>query len=121
MTAPFAMYETKGIAWIDRNVDARFRKALMDGAPISLRHLITLALNETPDPANDLCTSQMYFGDRLQEIADRAKPLTDALDAYMATKMALPGFRKWLIYTGYTNNYLMIKVFDAWSGTRKEP
>ena len=61
-----------------------------------------------------------YFGDRLQDIADRAKPLVDRLHEYMQTRLGLPGFRDWLIITGYTNEYRMIKVFDAWSAMKSD-
>ncbi len=120
MTQPFNFFADKGVTWIDKNTDERFRKALMDGVPYPLRSKMQLALAATPNPAEDIGHSQRYFGDRLQDIADRSKPLVDALDTYMATRMNLTGFRNWMIMTGYTNHYRMIVVFDEWSRTKVE-
>lgn len=119
MSQPFATFARQGVRYVDSNADQAFRKALMAGVPVALRSKMQLALTATPNPAKDIGHSQRYFGDRLQDIADRSKPLVDALDTYMATKMSLPGFRDWMIVTGYTNHYRMIVVFDEWSRTRK--
>jgi|SRR5882672_1028728 len=98
-----------GLTFIDAEADARFRKALLDGVPPSLRSKMREALAVTPDPHRDFAHSQRYFGDELMTIGRRIRPLSIALD------QKFPGFSEWMILTGYTNNYKMIKVFDAWA------
>jgi hypothetical protein len=115
MTSPFRVIQGEGVTWVSTDSDRRFRRALMDGVPVPLRAKMKRALAAIPDPKVDLTFSQGYFGDRLQDIADRSKPLVDELDRYMAANRNLPGFRQWMILTGYTNQYLMIEVFDEWS------
>ena len=102
-------FNDQGMTFIDRDSDERFRKALLDGVPPSLRSKMREALAVTPDPHRDYAHSCRYFGDELQTIGERIKPLSVALDR------RFPGLCDWLIMTGYTNNYKMVKVFDAWA------
>jgi hypothetical protein len=117
--APFAVHHKDGVTFIDRNVDAAFRKALMDGVPVSLRGKMQRALAAVPNPVRDYAHCQRYFGDQLQEIAERIKPLAMELERYLASARGLPGFCDWLILTGYTNHYEMVKVFDEWAQMKK--
>lgn len=119
-TSPFLAIHDRGLVHIERRADEAFRKALMDGVPMALRSKMREALAAIPD-AGSLAHSRRYFGDGLQEIADRAKPLVDELHRYMETRLKLSGFREWMIATGYTNEYRMIKVFEAWSRMKAEP
>ncbi len=96
------------LRYIDAESDARFRKVLLDGVPPSLRLKMWEALSETPNDG-DFSRSQRYFGDELMTIGRRIRPLSEALDR------TFPGFNEWLFVTGYTNNYKMIKVFNAWA------
>jgi len=121
MNHPFRVIQGEGITWISTDSDKAFRRALEDGVPVSLRPKLRRALASIPDPALDLRFSQGYFGSALQDIADRAKPLVDTIDRYLETNRNLPGFRQWMILTGYTNQYLMIEVFDAWSRMKVKP
>jgi hypothetical protein len=118
--APFRTFHKDGLRFIERGADEAFRKALLAGVPVSLRTKMKEALANYPDDRS-LGHSQRYFGDELQAIADRCKPLTQELDSYMERTLKLPGFRKWMIATGYTNEYRMIKVFDAWARMKGEP
>ena len=119
MTAPFRLVREGNLVHIDRKADDAFRRALMDGVPVSLRPKMREALAAIPDGGSH-AHSVRYFGDRLQDIADRAKPLVDRLHEYMESRLGMPGFRDWLIITGYTNEYRMIKVFDAWSAMKSD-
>lgn len=112
-------FERDGMVFVEKNADEAFRKALLDGVPVSLRPKMREALAAYPNKVS-LAHSQRYFGDELQTIADRCKPLTQELDSYMERSLKLPGFRKWMIATGYTNEYRMIKVFDAWARMKGE-
>jgi hypothetical protein len=117
---PFTVRHDNGVTWIDRNADAAFRKALIDIAPAALRGRMRRALAATPDPARDYARSQRYFGDRLPEIIARIQPLSQRLDRYMETVLGRPGFCEWLILTGYTNHYEMVKAFDEWAQMKKD-
>lgn len=112
---PFVHVHQGGIVFVERNVDASFRKALMDGVPVSLRGKMQRALAAVPDPARDLPHTVRYFGDELQAIGQRIRPLAMELERYMEAKLALPGFQDWLILTGYTNHYETVKVFNEWA------
>jgi hypothetical protein len=116
---PFAHVHQDGIAWVERNADEAFRKALMDGVPATLRGKMQRALAAIPDPGRDYAHSVRYFGDRLLEIARRVAPLRDLLDDYMRGTLGLPGFGQWLDLTGYANHYEMVKVFDEWALMKK--
>lgn len=116
---PFVHMHQDGIAFVERNADAAFRKALMDGVPASLRGKMQRALAAIPNPTRDFAHCQRYFGDRLPAIGERIKPLAQQLDRTMETALGLPGFADWLIMTGYTNHYEMVKVFDEWAQMKK--
>lgn len=103
---------------IDSNIDAAYRRTLMNGVPVSLRSKMREALAAAPD-AGSLEHSKRYFGDELQGITDRCQPLVQEIDEFNEAR-GLPGFRKWMIATGYTNEYRMIKVFDAWARMKGE-
>ena len=102
-------FNNQGMTFIDRNSDERYRKALLDGIPPSLRSKMHEALAATPDPHRDYAHSCRYFGDELMTIGRRIKPLSIELDR------RFPGFCDWMILTGYTNHYKMVKVFDEWA------
>lgn len=99
---------------IDSKIDAAYRRTLIEWVPIWIRRKMREALAVRPD-GNSLEHSRRYFGRALQPIADRSKPFVDRLDDRMSKELNLPGFRQWLIATGYTNEYRMIKVFDEWT------
>lgn len=109
MKQPFVAYQDKGVTWIDAIADQRFRKILLDGVPPQLRSKMQEALAATPDPRRDLAHSQRYFGVELETISSRIRPLFEAFDRQF------PGFGDWLILTGYTNEYRMVKVFNEWA------
>ena len=111
---PFAIRRENGIVWIDAAVDAAFRKALLDGVPISLRAKMRDALSATPS-ADSMEHSVRYFGDELESIKMQVKPLIFELNKLLSSRFALPGLYVWLNATNFGNEYRMIKVFRAWS------
>lgn len=119
MTAPFLTIRSGNQIRIDNRIDQAFRKALMDGVPVSLRSKMMEALSVRPEKGS-LAHSQRYFGAELQAIADRCKPLVDEVHDYLIAHRGLRGFRDWLIATGYTNEYRMIKVMHAWALMKRE-
>lgn len=117
MTAPFAIRTTPdspGLVWVDKAKDEAFRKALLDGIPVSLRAKMKGALSIIPDKGA-LAHSQRYFGAELPMITGRTAPLIFALNRYLTEQLQLPGLYDWLNVTGYGNDYRMIKAFDAWA------
>lgn len=117
MTAPFAVHrppDSPGIVWVDKAKDEAFRKALLDGIPVSLRSKMKEALSVIPDKGA-LAHSQRYFGSELQMITGRTAPLIFELNRYLTEQLQLPGLYDWLHVTGYGNDYRMIKAFDAWA------
>lgn len=120
MNAPFAHYNGSNIRWIERGADEAFRRALVAGVPVSLRAKMHRALAAVPNPAKDWAHSQRYFGERLNEVAERVRPLVNLLDAYLRDSLNLPGLRDWLNLTGYANHYEMVKVFDEWAQMKND-
>ena len=116
----FAHYNDKNIRWIERGADEAFRRALMAGVPPQLRSKMHRALAAVPNPAKDLAHSRRYFGDRLDEIAERVRPLISLIDLYLRESWKLPGFRDWLNLTGYANHYEMVKVFYEWAQMKRD-
>ena len=112
---PFLHVHQHGVAWVERNVDAAFRKALMDGVPVSLRGKMQRALAAVPNPARDMPHTVRYFGAELAAIADRVKPLAMALDRYLAASRNLPGLQDWMVLTGFTNHYQFVGVMNEWA------
>ena len=120
MTGPITKFRAGigpgGKVRLDRNLDERFRKALMDGVPLHLRSKMMEALAIMPDDKS-LAHSVRYFGAELDTIQRRCRPLVDQIHDYLIAHRRIDGFRDWLIATGFTNDYRMIKVMDAWAQT----
>lgn len=107
----------KGNVRLDRALDERFRQALFDGVPLHLRSKMVEALAQMPTRAS-LAHSVRYFGLELPAIQARVRPLVDEIHDYLIAHRRLDGFRDWLIATGFTNEYRMVKVLDAWAQTK---
>jgi hypothetical protein len=111
---PFPVKRENGIVWVDAQVDAAFRQALMDGVPPNLRAKMREALAATPDKGA-MRHSIRYFGDELEDIKRRIAPLIIQLNKTLSESFRLPGLFDWLNATNFGNDYRMIKVFKDWS------
>jgi hypothetical protein len=117
---PFVHRHDGNVLLLERSVDEAFRKALMDGVPVSLRSKMRRALAAVPDPDRDLAHSRRYFGERLPAISGRVKPLVVELEKYLTRARNLPGLNDWLIVTGFDNHYEMVKVLDEWAQMKRD-
>lgn len=113
MTAPVIVRQN-GIVAIRSDVDAAFRKALLDGVPLSLHSKMREALAATPGKDAE-AHSRRYFGAELQPIMDEVHPLLFQINKHLSEQLRLPGLYDWLNATNFGNDYRMIKVFKAWS------
>lgn len=111
---PFTIIRQNGFVHIDAKVDAAFRKALMDGVPVSLRSKMKEALAAIPDKQS-AAHSRRYFGAELPAIVNRIAPLMRELNKYLSESRNLPGIYDWMLATGFSEHYAMIKAFDAWA------
>lgn len=114
MALPFAVRHGDGITWVERAKDEAFRKALLDGVPVSVRPKMREALNALPDNGAR-AHSMRYFGADLDEIKGQIAPLLIELNKFLTEQRRLPGLFDWLDVTNYGNDYRMIKAFKAWS------
>ena len=112
--APFAIRRRDGLVQIDAAHDRAFRKALLAGAPTTLRAKMFDALQELPGPGAR-AKSESYFGDELPDIADKIRPLLIELNKRLIETFNLHGLFDWLDATGFGNHWKMIKVFKEWS------
>lgn len=104
----------QGMNWIDPQSDAAFRRALIEGCPPSVRAKMKEALAATPQ-AGSAAHSTRYFGKELPEIQARVAPLIDELHWFLHHDKGMPDFKQWLAFTGFANEYRMIKAFVAWA------
>lgn len=111
---PFTIIRQNGLVHIDAKVDAAFRKALMDGVPVSLRSKMKEALAAVPDKQS-AAHSRRYFGAELPAIVNRIAPLMRELNRYLSESRNLPGIYDWMLATGFSEDFRMIKVFNAWA------
>jgi hypothetical protein len=116
MTAPVIVRQN-GIVAIRSDVDAAFRKALLDGVPVSLRSKMVEALAATPGK-EAAAHSKRYFGEELPAIVAETNQLLFFINKYLSEQLKLPGLYDWLNATNFGNDYRMIKVFKAWSEMR---
>lgn len=110
----FAVVHENGLTHIERQHDAAFRKALIDGCPDQVRPKMREALAVIPQPGA-AAHSQRYFGPELPAILVRSAPLIDEIDLLLLKSFNLPGFKDWLVLTGFGNDYRMIKAMVAWA------
>jgi hypothetical protein len=119
VTAPVIVRQN-GVVAIRSDVDAAFRKALLDGVPVSLRSKMIEALAATPGKDAE-AHSRRYFGAELKAIMDEVHPLLFFINKFLTEQRQLPGLYDWLNATNFGNDYRMIKVFKAWSEMRIAP
>ena len=113
MNEPFTVIRKDGLVFVEAKADAAFRRALMDGVPVSLRGKMKEALAVIPDKGTR-AHSYRYFGDELPAIKDKIAPLIVSLDRFLSSN-GLRGLFDWLAATGLGDDYRMIKVFSAWA------
>jgi len=113
MTAPVIVRQN-GIVAIRSDVDAAFRKALLDGVPVSLRSKMIEALAATPGKDAE-AHSRRYFGAELTAVMNEVAPLLFQINKYLSEQLKLPGLYDWLNATNFGNDYRLIKVLKAWS------
>jgi hypothetical protein len=119
---PFRTVRENGMVHVDAAVDAAFRKALLEGIPLSLRSKMREALAASPGAkANE--HSIRYFGgpDKIAEIKNRIAPLLLELNHFLTTARNLPGLFDWLQVTNFGADYRMIKAFLAWAELAETP
>lgn len=102
----------EGKRFIRQDVDARFRRALIeavaqDGGP-SARFHIRNALDNGPSRGG-ADEAMQYFGDELWTKLMLTAQIVDGIE------ISVPGFKKWLQLTGFGNDKTMIKGFVAWA------
>ena len=115
---PFRVIRKDGFVHVDRMVDEAFRKALMDGVPVSLRSKMREALAAIPN-AQTRAHTKRYFGAELPTIIERIGPLLIQLNRVCSESFNLPGLFEWLEVTGLGDDYRMVKVFDAWAQLKR--
>lgn len=97
---------------IRRDIDERYRRALLEGARSqggkSAAWHIGNALDNGPD-RKGAAEAIRYFGNDLETKLAMTAPIIDGLE------VTIPGFKKWLELTGYGNDRRMIQGFVAWA------
>lgn len=109
-----------GLTFVDGFTDAGYRKALMDGVPPSLRAKMQEALAAVPGKGA-AAHSMRYFGKELDAKLRMIGPLLDELEDYIRINRKLPDLHRWLVVTGFANDYRMIKVMAEWAELCKVP
>lgn len=110
--ANVSAFTSAGKRHIRVEVDARFRKALLeavrtDGGATATFH-IRNALDSGPRRGGAL-EAMKFFGNELDLKLALTAEIVDALE------ISVPGFKKWLYLTGFGNDKTMIKGFVAWA------
>lgn len=100
---------------IPREVDQRYRDGLRKAARTVSRKVlwhVDNALKNGPCHGG-FPEAQRYFGsDFVQRLLPPTAPIVDMLE------VAMPGFKHWLLYTGFADCKWMIKAFVAWAEVR---
>lgn len=107
-----------GLTFVDGAADAAYRKALMDGVPLPLRAKMQEALSAIPNKGS-AAHSMRYFGKELDAKLRIIGPLLDELEDFVRLDRKLSDLKRWLVVTGFANDYRMIKVFAEWAELRK--
>lgn len=122
MTTAAKVIHQDGMVLIRSDVDQAFRKALLDGAPPSLRPKMVDALSAQiiPNTRRAQREARRYFGKEADEIFGHAADFAEALHKYLSEQFDLVGLLDWLSVTGYGNDYRMIRVFAEWARLSRE-
>jgi hypothetical protein len=110
--ANVAMFTKDRRSYVQRDIDARYRKTLLaavtaDGGRKARWH-VNAALENGPSSEGAAETIR-FFGDELSEKLQLTAQIVDGLE------IAAPGLKKWLEMTGFGNDCRMVRGFVAWA------
>lgn len=94
-----------------RSVDEAFRRALIAGAKDGGQHAvwyIRCALEDGPS-RKGAAEAMEHFGNELHAKLVMTAMIVDGME------ISVPGFKQWLVDTGFGNDLTMIKGFVAWA------
>jgi len=106
-----ASFSQGGRAPIRKDRDEKFRKGLSEAARHGgrwARFHIANALSNGPSPRG-AAEAMEYFGAELDLKLKLTAGVVDGLE------VSLPGFKHWLVLTGFGNDKTMIRGFVAWA------
>jgi hypothetical protein len=95
------------VVQIPIDIDRRFRAALLEGSKAGGHRAqwhIRNALENGPSRGG-VAESIAYFGDRLDALLKMTAMVVDGME------ITVPGFKTWLVETGFGNDKTMIKGF----------
>jgi hypothetical protein len=111
MPETLAAFSQGGRAHIRKEIDEKYRRGLMEAARhagATARFQIANALSNGPS-SRGTAEAIEYFGAELDLKLKLTAGVVDGLE------VSLPGFKKWLEFTGFGNDKTMIRGFVAWA------
>lgn len=97
-------------AHVDRNYRDGLKALVMQDGGERARWYIGNALSNGPSRGG-YAESARYFGKEFDTKLKLTAPVVDACE------IAMPGFKEWLVRTGFGNDKTMIRGFVAWAET----